>query len=230
MTSSGKLSQTLNVLPVLSGIYKSTGHKISLVVRNDMMVFNGLKEFMHMQDCIAAFKFEYEAAIDDSYQTISRFDNFKADPNVPFETLRLEQDFKARYNIDFEIDNSFVLNVPDVEPIQDKYLVGDKSSTNFLASTGKFPLDKCHFLDYNNTVAFNAGLIKASPNPLLSTITGISVIGDLLNKEVLVLWDKSLIKEGDKHITYYYNKQYYRDRNCVFLPMEEFQIPEEDTL
>lgn len=237
MAMSGNLGDTLNVMPVLSGIHKSTGHKVSLVVRNKMKMFNGFKEFMEMQDCIAALKFESDVTIDDTYQLLSLTDNLKPDPVIPLETLRLEQDFKSKYNLEFELDNSFMFNVPEVEPITNKYLVGDRMvhpdmdqrrPMGVLEASGKFPLDKCHFLDYNNTIAYNAGLVYASPHPLLTTFTGISIIGDLLNKETLVLWDDTLKDWDNKHISYSYNKHFYRDRKSVLMHIDKFSIPDED--
>ena len=234
MTMSGNLGDTLNVMPLLSGIYKSTGHKISLTVRDKMKMFNGFREFMEMQDCIAALKFESEVVIDDSYQHLSLVDDFPIHPIRPWETIRLETYFRLNYDLEYETDDDFVFNVPDIECPTEKFLVGDRMvhkdmdqrrPMGVLKDSGKFPLDKCYFLDYNLPLATNVGYIKASPEPFISTFTGISVVSDLIKKETIVLYDDLLAKWDDKHISYSYNKHFYRDRFCELMHINNFSIP-----
>jgi hypothetical protein len=234
MVMSGNLGDTLNVMPLLSGIYKTTGHKVSLTVRDKMKMFNGFKEFMEMQDCIAALKFESEVVMDDTYQQLSLVDDFPVHPIRPWETVRLETHFKSHYNMEFEVDDDFVFNVPEVECPTDKFIVGDRMihkdmdqrrAMGVLNESGKFPLDKCYFLDYNVPLATNAGYIKASPEPLITTFTGISVISDLIKKETIVLFDDQIANWDNKHISYSYNKHFYRDRMCDLIHINDFTIP-----
>ncbi len=234
MTMSGNLGDTLNVMPVLSGIYKSTGHKISLTVRNKMKMFNGFKEFMEMQDCIAALKFESDVTIDDTYQTMSLVNDFPIHPLRPWETVRLDTYFKTHYDFEYEVDDDFVFNVPEIECPTDKFLVGDRMVHKdmdqrrpmaVLKDSGKFPLDKCYFLDYNIPLATNAGYIKSSSEPFLSTFTGISVVSDLLKKDTVVIFDDLLANWDNKHISYSYNKHFYRDRKCELVHINDFTIP-----
>lgn len=232
MPMSGNVGDTLNVLPILSGIFKSTGHAISLVVRDQMKNFNGLKEFMLMQDCICAFKFESDVKLDDTYNTLSLTDSFTQHTTRPWETVRLEEYFRGKYNINFEVDDDFVLNVPEVED-PGKFLVGDRMmhvsmdqrrKFNVLEHSGKFPLDKCQFIDYNQPMAYNAALIRATSKPLFTTFTGISVIADLLKKEQVVLWGDDIRDWDNKPIEYSFNKHFYRDRNSKLMYLGDFDI------
>lgn len=233
MPMSGNVGDTLAVLPVLSGIHKSTGHKVSLVVRDKMKMFNGFREFMQMQPCIAALKFESEVSLDETFQVMSLVDDFTQHPNRPWETVRLEEDFKRRYNIDFEVDDDFELNTPIATFNVTKFLVGDRMfhndmdarrKFNTLERSDKFPLDKCLFLDYNTPMALNAAYIKASKKPIFTTFTGLSTIADLLKKETIVLWGDDLKNWDNKPIEYSFNKHFYRDRKCKLVYMGDFEL------
>lgn len=234
MTMSGNVGDTLNVMPVLSGIYKSTGHKISLVVRDKMKMFNGFREFMQYQPCIASLKFESEISLDNTYQHMSLVDDFTRHENRPWETVRLEESFKHRYNISFETDDDFILSVPKL-PAQpdDRYLVGDRMLHrdmdqrrlfNVLENSGKFPLDKCMFIDYNQPMLYNAALVNETRKPIFTTFTGISVIADLLNKEQMVFFGEDIRNWDSKPIEYSFNKHFYRDRKSKLLCLGDFNL------
>jgi hypothetical protein len=229
---SGNVGDTLNVMPVLSGIFKSTGHAISLVVRDKMKIFNGFRELLLMQECVCSVKYESDVTIDSTYNILSLVESFDKHTIRPWETVRLEEDFRRRYNIDFMVDDSFELNTPVIEPIN-KFIVGDRMSHpemdqrrqfNVLQNSGKFPLDRCMFLDYNQSMVDNAALIKASSKPIFSTFTGISVIADLLKKETVVLWGDDLKNWDNKPIEYSFNKHFYRNRNCRLAYLGDFDI------
>lgn len=236
MPLSGNLGDTLNVMPILSGIYNSTGHKIYLVVRNKMKMFEGFKEFMEMQPCIAALKFESDVVIDEDYVQFGLTEDFLPHPIRPWETCRFDSFLKKHYNLEYEIDDDFVLEVPDLECPSDLYLVGDRTyhkesdkrrSFDVLKSSEEFTLDKVYFLDYNLPVATNAAYIKASKMPLLTTFTGISVVSDLLKHNTVVIYGEDIKNWDDKHISYSFNKHFYRDRNCALIALDDFYIPDE---
>lgn len=233
MTMSGNVGDTLSVMPVLSGIHKSTGHKISLVVRDKMKMFTGFREFMQLQECIAALKFESEVKLDDTYQSLGLVDDFTKHPTRPWETVRLEEDFRNRYNIDFEVDDQFIFNVDKTTDIPAGFLVGDRMSHSFmdqrrsfnvLESSGKFPLDKCFFLDYTKPMATIAAYIKHTKKPIFTTFTGISTIADLLNKESIVLWGDDVRNWDNKPIEHSFNKHFYRDRKSKLMYLGDFNI------
>ncbi len=232
MTMSGNVGDTLNVLPVLSGIYKSTGHKISLVVRDKMKIFNGFKELMQMQDCIHTLRYESDVKIDQTYNTMGLVDDFPKHPTRPWETVRLEESFRQRYNIEFEVDDDFILNTPEIIADPDRFLVGDRMmhrdmdqrrKFNVLEHSGKFPIDQVRFIDYNMSMAYNAALIKASRHTLYTTFTGVSVIADLLKKDQIVFWDDDLKNWDNKPIEYSFNKHFYRDRKSKLMYLGDFK-------
>lgn len=234
MTMSGNVGDTLNVMPLLSGIFKSTGHKISLVVRDKMKMFAGFREFMQLQDCIAALKFESEVTLDDTYQRLGLVENFTQHETRPWETVRLEEYFRKHYRFDFEVDDNFTFSVDNnVTNVPSEFLVGDRMlhtnmdqrrKFNVLESSGKFPVDKCHFLDYNLPMATIAAYIKHTQKPIFTTFTGISQIADLLNKETIVLWGDDIRNWDNKPIEYSYNKHFYRDRKSKLMYIGDFNI------
>lgn len=235
MPMSGNLGDTLNVMPVLSGIFKSTGHKISLVVRDKMKMFVGFREFMQMQPCIAALKFESEVTMDDSYQVMSLVDDFTKHENRPWETVRLEEDFKRRYNVDFQVDDHFDFRVDDnVDDVPSGYLIGDRMThpqmdqrrkSGVLKDSGKF--ERCYFLDYTLPLATNAAYLKYTEKPIITTFTGVSTISDLLFKKTVVVWGDDLKDWDNKPIEYSFNKHFYRDRNCKLVYLNDFTFNDE---
>ena len=234
MPMSGNVGDTLNVMPVLSGLYKSTGNKISLVVRDRMMMFNGFADFIHMQECIASVRFESEVTLDDTFCIMSLVDKFTEHSNRPWETVRFEEYFRQHYNIYFEVDDAFELTVDDsVETIPDKFLIGDRMvhsdmdqrrESGVLEYSNKFPVEICEFLDYNIPMAVNAAYIKHTTKPIFTTFTGISIIADLLKKESIVLWGEDMRNFDNKPIEYSFNKHFYRDRKCKLMSLNDFDI------
>ena len=233
MPMSGNVGDTLAVLPVLSGITKATDHKISLVVRDKMKMFKGFKELMELQPCITSLKFESEVKLDDTYQIMSLVNDFTQHSIRPWETVRLEEDFRKRYNIDFEVDDDFELQVLEVVPSINKFIIGDRMNSpmmdqrrrfNVLENSKKFPVEKCYFLDYNESMLINAAYIKQSDKPIFTTFTGISTITDLLKKEAVVLWGDDIRNWDSKPIEYSFNKHFYRDRKCKLMYIGDFDF------
>lgn len=232
MPMSGNVGDTLNVMPLLSGIYKSTSHQISLVVRDKMRMFTGLKEFLLLQECVCSVKFESEITLDNSYNIISLVDNFTQHPTRPWETVRLEEYFRHYYDIDFTVDDDFVFAVDEnIDTVPSGILVGDRMNHpnmdqrrkfNVLKESGQFNIDDYYFLDYNVPMATNAAYIKYTREPVVSTFTGISVIADLLNKECHVLWGEDLRNWDNKPIEYSFNKHFYRDRKCKLMHLNNY--------
>jgi hypothetical protein len=239
---SGNVGDTLSVMPVLSGIYKSTGHKISLVVRDKMKMFLGIKEFMEMQDCIAAFKFQSDVKLDDTYNPLGLVDNFTQHPTRPWETVRLEEFIRKNYDFKFEVDDDFVFKVPPITDYQidDRYfIVGDRMnhpemdkrrSLETLKGSNKFRVDRSYFLDYNVPMAVNAAYLKRTDKPIFSTFTGLSTVADLLNKETIVLWGDDLANWDNKPIEYSFNKHFYRDRKCKLQYIGDFNLQDYEEL
>lgn len=233
MAMSGNVGDTLNVLPVLSGIYKASGHSISLVINDKMKIFNGIKELLSMQECICEVKYKSEINLDNTCNTLSLVDDFQQHLFRPWETVRLEEYFKRHYSLEFNVDDDFVLDVPDIEFDDTKFLVGDRmyhpmmdQRRKFLTlkDSGKFNLDKIDFLDYNVPMHINAARIAKTTKPIFTTFTGISVIGDLLQKEQVVLWGDDIRNWDNKPIEYSFNKHFYRDRNSKLMYLGDFNM------
>ena len=233
MPMSGNVGDTLNVMPVLSGIYKSTGHKIHLVVKDKMKFFSGVKQFLEMQDCIYKLDFESDVKLDTTYNTLSLVSNFEKHPTRPWETVRLDEHVRRNFNIEYTVDDDFIFKVDDQIFTTSKFLVGDRMyhsemdgrrRFNTLLDSGKFPIEQCQYLDYNLPMATIASMIKHSDKILFTTFTGISTIADLLNKEMVVLWGDDLINWDDKPIEYSYNKHFYRDRKSKLIYLGDFNI------
>lgn len=235
MPMSGNVGDTLNALPVLSGIYKSTGHSILLVLNDKMKIFTGVKDLLLRQECILNVEYRSEVNLDSTYNILSLVDNFTQHTNRPWETVRLEEYFRLHYNIDFEVDDNFILDVPDVDVDHTKIYIGDRMSHsdmdqrrkfNVLESSGKFKEDCFVFLDYNTPMHINAGIVAKTPHTFFSTFTGISVIADLLNKPQVVLWGNDLYNWDGKPIEYSFNKHFYRDRKSQLKYLGDFNYDE----
>ena len=177
--------------------------------------------------------------MDDDYVRLSLTEDFIPHPNRPWETCRFDKYLKGNYDFEYEIDDDFILTVPDLECPTDLYLVGDRTfhrdsdqrrKFNVLKDSEEFTLNKVYFLDYNLPVATNAAYIKASKKPLLTTFTGISVVSDLLKHNTVVIYGEDIANWDDKHISYSYNKHFYRDRNCALIALDEFYIPDDKVM
>ena len=232
---SGNVGDTLNVMPVLSGLYKTTGNQIHLVIVNKMKMFNGLVDFLQMQPCISAVNFLSDVCIDETYLRISLPYDYTKHPNRPWETVRYDEDLRRRSRLQYDVDDAFEFVVPDIDTsvINDKFVVGDRMAHrdmdqrrkfNVLKSLGKLPIDRCYFLDYNQPMAINAAYIKATTKPFITTFTGISVISDLLRKEAIVLWGEDLRNWDNKPIKHSFNKHFYRDRFSRLMYLGDFDI------
>lgn len=232
LPQSGNLGDTCNILPVLSGIYKYTEQKINLVVRSKMKNFKGFKKLMESQECINSLKFE--PVITRNHIGLYLVNEFTKSLNRPWETVRYEEYAKNILNIDFRVDDDFILNVPDVDvSVYDGYIIGDRTyskdadtrrSFDILKNSGKFNDDKCYYLNYNDDLITNLNIIKKSKYQFVTTFTGISVLADLLMKETMIFYPKELQFWDNKPITYSFNQHFYRDRNCELISLDDFLI------
>lgn len=233
LPQSGNLGDTCNILPVLSGLYKHTGQKIHLKVRDKMKNFKGFKALMEAQDCIASLKFESSKS-DKIYHAAYLANDYTKSLNRPWETCRYEEFFRRNLNINLKVDDEFELFVPIIEDSYTShktYIVGDRSyskdadtrrSFDVLKNSGKFSEDKCTYLDYSNDLITNLNIIRSNPNPLISTFTGISILADLMKKEAMILYPEELSFWDNKPIQYSFNQHFYRDRNCELISLEQF--------
>lgn len=230
MPLSGNLGDTVNVLPILSGIYKETGYKITLLVTERMKMFLGFREFLLFQDFIADVLYASDIAPDKSFYKLSLVDDFQKHPVRPWETQRLYEYFLKKYKLNFSIDDNLIINVPDVEWKDDFFVIGDRQVNSqldqrrkfdVLRNSGKFSDSSCFYLDYKQPILTNLAIIKASSKPFISTFTGISILADLMGKETQVFYSDDLVNWDNKPVEYSFNKHFYRDRKSKLFALND---------
>jgi len=223
------LGDFCNCLPVLSGIYKKYG-KISLIIQNDMQKFNGIKEFLLAQEMFNVVAFEYE--VSKITGEILPFNSWVPDIKIndirPIETCRYEILFKTRYNLEFNTDDDFILNVP-YEPVDIiDYVIGDRCAITtsdkrrkcgLLEFSGKF--NDGVFLDYSKPILYNLNLIKKSTNNFITTTTGISVIVDLMHIQQDIYYDDEMVNwDNRNNIEDTFTRHYYKNRKSKMKYLE----------
>lgn len=229
LNSTANLGDFLNALPVLSGIYKSTGEKVYLIIRKEMRKFKGIIELLMYQDIFEDVVFEDEVFVSGVKILSSWAREDKNNENRPIETCRYENWLKDNYGMEFDVDDNFILQVPELNmQFDDEYYCGDRWSgpdidtrrkSNTLADIGNV-----RYLDYNDDIIENAYIIKNCKPPFISTFTGISGIADLLNKDQVVLWSDELKNWDDKPIEYSFEKHYYGNRKSTLMYIGDFAV------
>lgn len=224
------LGDFLNVFPVLSGLSKYKNEKLDILVRGEMKRFNGFKEFVEYQDCINSVAFDDEYIIFNydgiELSSITRED--KEDNQRPTETCRYENWANDNYRMLFEVDDSFELQVPDLNiPIKEGSYVGDRWSGAMIdgrrASGTLTHLANVNFLEYNNTLLENAYIIKHSSKPFISAFTGTAVMADLLNVDQIVLWTDDLKNWDNKPIEKSFEKHFYGNRKSKLMYLGDYE-------
>lgn len=230
LNCTANLGDFMNAMPVISGIVKKYG-KIEFIIRGEMKKFNGIRDFLMYQDLFTDVVFDDEIFMYNAKCVIlsswTRED--RNSPIRPIETCRYENWIKDNYNIDFDVDDDFILKVEDLNVYvdQSKPYCGDRwSGPSIDGRRGTWVLKhlaNVNFLDYNDSLMLNAYKIKHSNHKFVSTFTGISGIADLLNKDQLVLWGEDIRNWDNKPIEYSFMKHYYGNRNSKLLYLGDFE-------
>lgn len=230
------LGDFAHCLPTLSGLYKATGVKLSLSICDRLQRFRGIKDLLLQQEMFGEVLFMHET-IHNLTQYIV-VDDTGADGDYgdsPIVCHRYHNHIKSTYNGKYEIDDDFELQVPKLEINYhaDKVIIGDRWSpsdapdvddrrkSNLL--TNIISTDKSLFLDYGNDLVYNCSLIKYNPNPFISTITGISVLSDLMKKDTYVLWDDDMRIWQGNPIEHVRDRHYYRNRLTKLMYIKDFK-------
>lgn len=222
------LGDFLNSMPVLSGIAKNVGNKINLLIRPEMERFNGILELLRYQSIFNSVHFVNQNPHDGKVymlSSVTREDkNFSARPT---ETCRYENHFRDNYNISFDVDDDFILEVPTIDiEIKDTYYVGDRWTNNSdsrRTDNNLTFLDNVEFVNYNNSLMINTAIIKNLRKPFITTFTGIAVIADLMNVDSYVVWKPeiwapeyrngdNILWDGGKNIDQVFAKHFYLNR------------------
>jgi len=237
LNCTANLGDFLNSMPVLSGVNKSFG-KFDLVVRGGLRKFKGFKEFLMYQELFNSVEFDDEIFIyGDIIQLSSWTREDKNNKDRPTETCRYENFLKDNYKMNFQVDDSFEIKFPnidveikDVHYVGDRWAVGDIDSRRATNTLNYFT--DCTFIDYNNDLLTNCYIIKNSKKPFITSLSGVSVLADLLNKDSYVLWKaedwneefrvgNDINWEG-KNIQQVFEKHYYGDRKMKLLSEHDF--------
>jgi hypothetical protein len=238
LKSTANLGDFLNSMPVLAGLSMSYG-PIDLIIRNEMRKFKGIKEFIKFQSTLFnEVNFDDEIFFSGVTEISSWTREDQNNPNRPIETCRYENWMKDR-GFQFEVMDNFEIQVPDLGlSLPTDYLVGDRwnvgdidtrRETNVLSY-----LDKYTFLDYNNDLLTNAYIIKNSSKPFITNLTGVAVLGDLLNKEQFIVWKsedwKPEFRKGEnitwdngKDINKVFAKHFYGDRKSKLIHASDLE-------
>lgn len=223
------LGDFFNSMPVLSGISKSYG-SFDLIIQSEMAKFNGIKELVEHQPFINSVKFEHEISSPPTELVIA-FNSWVREeqltPNRPIETCRYEIRFKETYHMKFDTDDDFILQIPDIDVKSiDTDIIGDRCSHTTADKRRSCDLLKSfnykgYYLDYTKSLTYNLNLIKKSKFSFITTITGISVLVDLMGLSQKVAYD-SFMETWDNrpNITATFNKHYYNNRKTELFKLD----------
>ena len=229
LNTTANLGDFLNAMPVMSGLVKSTNEKLHLIVKSDLQKFKGFKDFLMYQGIFEEVEFDSDVFVMGVKQLSSWTREDKNDPNRPIETCRYENFLKDTYGLQFDVDDAFEIKFPnldipvnpDVNYVGDRWSVGNVDSRR--ASHTLSYLKDCEFIDYNNDLLTNAYIIKTSNKPFITSISGVSVLADLLNKESYAVWKAedwnpefrvgdNITWDNGKDINQVFAKHYYGNR------------------
>jgi hypothetical protein len=237
--TTANLGDFLNAMPVLSGLSKNHG-KLDFIIRSEMVKFKGIKEFLMYQDIFNSVNFHHEVFM---YNTVTIGSWTREDKNIairPIETCRYENWVRDNFgHLTFDVDDDFTIKVPKLNvQVDDEWYVGDRWSEgtiDFRRATNNLKhLTNCRFIDYNNDLLTNAYILKNLKKPFISSLTGISVLADLLNVEAYVIWKAEdwnpEFRNGDninwdngKDITKIFEKHFYANRKMKLLHERDLQ-------
>ena len=228
VSCTANLGDFFNSFPVISGISKAVGQKIHLLIRPEMRKFVGIKELISYQAFVERVDF-YDDVILYNTPVLDLSSWTRTDRNSinrPIETCRYENWVIDNYQLKFEVDDDFELQVPklDIDYLEDKILIGDRWSVNedptldtrrksyVIKDSGNYDSDVYKYLDFSNDIVYNLSIIKYNPNPFYSTFTGIAVLANLMKKETVVLWDEDMRNWIDRPIELTFDSHFYKDR------------------
>ena len=231
LSSTANLGDFLNAIPVMAGIVKSYNEKMTLLIRPDMKKFNGIIDFLKLQEHIfddVAFADRYPILLQNSAQMSSWTREDKNNQLRPTETCRYENFMKDTYGLQFDVDDDVELIVPDLKLPVDDFYIGDRWSNSPDPRRADHQLSNLKigtFLNYSDHMILNAYRIKYSPKPFIACFTGVPILADLMKKETLVVWKpedfapefrrgENDIWWDNKNINQVFQKHYYGNRKA----------------
>lgn len=232
------LGDFANCLPTLSGLYKTTGLKMSFGICDRLQRFNGIKELLLQQEMFAEVHFMHEKPTVSQYIVI---DDTGSDDNHgvnPYATQRYTNFVIDNYKIQFETDSNFELIVPklDIDYQEDKFIIGDRWSpkdapdvddrrySNMIESLGLVPKNKSFYLDYTKDLIYNCSMVRYNPNLFITTFTGIGILADLMKKDLCVLWGEDVRNWAGKPVENSFETHYYFNRKAKLVYVNDFNM------
>lgn len=237
MSRTDSLGDFLSGLPVLKGLHDSYG-KLILVIKHTNRKFKGMRELLQYQDLFSSVHFDDEVRFaNNNFVDMHIPDQFREtsdSPIRPEEVCRFENSIRDKYDLKFEVDDNFEIKYPEINVDFDRniHIAGDRwfessidrrRAVNILSH-----LKNVMFLDYNNDLLTNCYIIKNSNKPFIAGFTGCAVLGNLLNKEMYVVWKKedfapqywqgeNVIWDWGKDIEQTFKRHFYTNRNCKLI-------------
>jgi len=232
------LGDFIHCLPTLSGLHEKYG-PISFGICDRLKRFNGIKDLLLYQGIFSDVHFMDEQPIVKEYIVLDDTGGDQDNGDEPFAVRRCYNFVRSNYNIDFDLDVDYNLNIPwynDIREHEDSIIVADRWSpkdapdvderrlSNHIRGYDKFNTDRFYYLDYSHHLLYNLSLIKYNPNPFITTFTGIGILSDMMNKETHILWDDDLYNWDGKPIEYSFDLHYYKNRNSHLHYIKDFTI------
>jgi hypothetical protein len=233
------LGDFMHCLPALSGLHKTLKYKFSFVICDRLERFVGIKELLMQQEMFGEVKFMHEeTTVSQRYILLDDIGEEKEHGNSPIACHRFYNFIRDNYKINFDIDDDFELNVPNlnIDYHTDKLIIGDRWSpkdapdvderrySNLIESSEIVPKEKAHYLDYKKDLIYNCSLIKNNPNPFITTFTGIGIVADLMKKDCYILWDEDLRNWQGWGVEHDYKLHYYQNRNSKLVYIRDFKL------
>ena len=230
------LGDFAHCLPMLSGLVKSYG-RVSFGICPRLRRFKGIEHMLMQQGLFTDVWFYGEHHFSQPYMVI---DDTGSDEGNTGESLvsRRFYNFSKQYGLDFEFDYDFTLKLPWTNaPTTDlKFIVGDRWSpkdapdvddrrkSNLIKESGVVDNLDTLYLDYNDSLLYNLCLINDSPNPFITTFTGIGILADLMKKDTYILWDEDMRFWNGGTVEDDYRLHYWTNRNSKLVYIKDFKL------
>ena len=204
------LGDFLNTMPFLSWYSKSKNEKIDLILPKKMAIFKGLDEFLLHQDFIGSVRFKTAKNANFNLRpTHGSVDRF---PGMSWQTAN---------NLGFDdIDMDLVLKIPFKEAEkQDKVYCCDRWSNRIMERSGLFRGIEFVFMDTTKDISYNLNIIKNSKMPVYTTFTGISILLNLCNIPIKIIYFDDLAGNSyyNKPTEYWYRSHFFINRGTEII-------------
>jgi len=230
-------------LPVISGLYKVVGEKMHFIICDKLERFNGIKDLLMAQGMFSQVSFVKEIpATDIRGILIDHIGSEDGCGDRPLASHKMYTYIRDTYKLKFEYDDEFEMIVPklDIDYFEKKFLVGDRwaatdapdvdtrKGSNIIEFSGVLDANRVHYLDYSKDLIYNCSLIKYNPNPFITTITGVAILADMMNKEVVVLWNDEYKTQwpsiSGETIDKIYELHHFKNRKTKMIFIDDFRL------